>query len=215
MSQLKRRVFPGKIDRSLYCAYKSPANLCRQGDNPCTCVNRSLMSGCLISLFETLGHSHQLIPGMYWRSVLPVLCFLTRFLPSSAPQVVSEHVLGAIDEVDDFVRAFVEKRKSTDYLSIGGTNLRRFSLEDIALYKETFKQVQYSSSTMRRPTYRSFGKTSACVSSLAKTFGGILQYSIIHTARCVLSAWPKILTYRSIHVPQHCSRTLRSPTPKL
>lgn len=88
--------------------------------------------------------------------------------------MVSEHVLGAIDEVDDFVRVFVEKRKSTDYLSIGGTNLRRFSLEDIALYKETFKQVQYSS-TMRKPTDRSFTTTSVCVSSL-DTLGGIFQH---------------------------------------
>lgn len=58
-------------------------------------------------------------------------------------QVISEHVLGGIDEVDDFVQAFVEKRKATDYLSVGVANLSRFSMENIAVYKETFKQVSY------------------------------------------------------------------------
>lgn len=57
-------------------------------------------------------------------------------------QVVSELVLGANEEVEAFVGAFVEKRKAfTDYLRVGEDNLRRFSPMDIAAYKEMFKEV--------------------------------------------------------------------------
>lgn len=57
---------------------------------------------------------------------------------------MSELVLGANEEVEAFVGAFVEKRKTfTDYLRVGEDNLRRFSPTDIAAYKDMFKEVLY------------------------------------------------------------------------
>lgn len=55
--------------------------------------------------------------------------------------MVSEHVLGVSDDVENFVGAFVERRKATDYLRVGVQNLRRLDLGDIAAYKKTFKKV--------------------------------------------------------------------------
>lgn len=57
-------------------------------------------------------------------------------------QLVSEHVLGASDDIDEFVRAFVAKRKVSDYLRVGATNVCRFAASDIAEYKATFKKVK-------------------------------------------------------------------------
>lgn len=55
---------------------------------------------------------------------------------------MSEHVLGASDDIDEFVRAFVEKRKASDYLRVGAANVCRFAASDIAEYKATFKKVK-------------------------------------------------------------------------
>eukprot|EP00904_Undaria_pinnatifida_P005563 jgi/Undpi1/2136/HiC_scaffold_12.g05522.m1 len=65
------------------------------------------------------------------------------FLPD---MVVTEHVLGASDEVEEFVKVFVEKRKATDYLAVGITNLRRFQPSDIASYKDDFKKLDKDAS---------------------------------------------------------------------
>lgn len=58
-------------------------------------------------------------------------------------QLVSEHVLGASDDIDEFVMAFVEKRKASDYLRVGAVNVCRFAASDIAEYKATFKTVRW------------------------------------------------------------------------
>lgn len=49
--------------------------------------------------------------------------------------------MGASDEIDQFVRAFVEKRKASDYLPVGVANVCRFAAKYIAEYKSTFKEV--------------------------------------------------------------------------
>lgn len=51
-------------------------------------------------------------------------------------------MLGASDEIDDFVRVFVEKRKGSDYLRVGATNVCRFTASEIDGYKTTFKKVR-------------------------------------------------------------------------
>lgn len=56
-------------------------------------------------------------------------------------KIMSEHVLGVSDDIDEFVRGFVEKRKESDYLRVGAANVCRFAASDIAEYKTTFKQV--------------------------------------------------------------------------
>lgn len=56
-------------------------------------------------------------------------------------KVVSEHVLGANDDIQNFVREFIEKRKATDYLRVGVVNFGRFEKSDISAYKKLFTQV--------------------------------------------------------------------------
>lgn len=55
---------------------------------------------------------------------------------------MSEHVLGASDDIDEFVRVFVEKRKASDYLRVGAANVCRFAASLIAEYKATFTKVK-------------------------------------------------------------------------
>lgn len=52
-------------------------------------------------------------------------------------------MLGASDDVDEFVRAFVKKRKASDYLRVGAANVCRFAASDTAEYKETFKKASW------------------------------------------------------------------------
>ncbi|CAN0071552.1 unnamed protein product [Ectocarpus sp. 4 AP-2014] len=66
--------------------------------------------------------------------------------PYLPDMLVSEHVLGASDEIDEFVRVFVEKRKSSDYLPVGVANVCRFAAKDIVEYKSTFKELDKDAS---------------------------------------------------------------------
>lgn len=58
-------------------------------------------------------------------------------------QLVSEHVLGASDDIDEFVATFVGKRRASNYLRVGAANVCRFAASDIAEYKATFATVRW------------------------------------------------------------------------
>ncbi|CAB1096090.1 unnamed protein product [Ectocarpus sp. CCAP 1310/34] len=74
---------------------------------------------------------------------------LAEYLTTARDTTTSEHVLGASDEIDEFVRAFVEKRKASDYLPVGVANVCRFAAKDIAEYKLTFKEVDSRKKTVK------------------------------------------------------------------
>ncbi|CAM9532722.1 unnamed protein product [Hapterophycus canaliculatus] len=75
-----------------------------------------------------------------------LVCESSAAEPHLPDMLISEHVLGASDEIEEFVRAFVEKRKGSDYLRVGATNVCRFTAREIDGYKNTFQQLDKDAS---------------------------------------------------------------------
>ncbi|CAM9284004.1 unnamed protein product, partial [Ectocarpus fasciculatus] len=119
-------------------------SLCEHPDVPAVVA----AAGGLEVLAEYLTTTRDITTRYVVLAVMKVIlvCERPAVEPYLPDMLVSEHVLGASDEIDEFVRVFVEKRKASDYLPVGVANVCRFAAKDIAEYKSTFKKLDKDAS---------------------------------------------------------------------